>query len=61
MGDVTVMDAFEGGMLDLPDFYFTGDDYRYHFEPEAKQRFLEEDFEEVRRLSRFMNLDFPEI
>jgi hypothetical protein len=37
---VTVMDAFEGGMLDLPDFYFTGDDYRYRFEPEAKQRFL---------------------
>jgi hypothetical protein len=27
--------------LDLPDFYFTGDDYRYRFEPEAKQRFLE--------------------
>ena len=34
------MDVFEGGVLDLPDFYFTGDDYRYHFEPEAKQRFL---------------------
>jgi CRISPR-associated protein Cas1 len=28
------------GVLDLPDFYFTGDDYRYRFEPEAKQRFL---------------------
>jgi hypothetical protein len=27
--------------LDLPDFYFTGDDYRYHFEAEAKQRFLD--------------------
>jgi CRISPR-associated protein Cas1 len=25
----------------LPDFYFTGDDYRYRFEPEAKQRFLD--------------------
>jgi hypothetical protein len=28
-------------MLDLRDFYFTGDDYRYRFEPEAKQRFLD--------------------
>jgi CRISPR-associated protein Cas1 len=28
-------------MLDLPDFYFTGDDYRYRFDPEAKQRFLD--------------------
>ena len=27
--------------MDLPDFYFTGDDYRYRFEPEAKQRFLD--------------------
>jgi hypothetical protein len=27
-------------MLDLSDFYFTGDDYRYRFDPEAKQRFL---------------------
>jgi hypothetical protein len=27
--------------LDLPDFYFTGDDYRYRFEPEAKERFLD--------------------
>jgi hypothetical protein len=35
------MDAFESGVLDLPDFYFTGDDYRYRFEPEAKQRFLD--------------------
>jgi CRISPR-associated protein Cas1 len=38
--DVAVMDAFESGVLDLPDFYFTGDDYRYRFELEAKQRFL---------------------
>jgi len=38
--DVAVMEAFESGLLDLPDFYFTGDDYRYRFEPEAKQRFL---------------------
>jgi hypothetical protein len=35
------METFESGLLDLPDFYFTGDDYRYRFEPEAKQRFLD--------------------
>jgi hypothetical protein len=35
------MESFEFGVLDLPDFYFTGDDYRYRFEPEAKQRFLD--------------------
>jgi hypothetical protein len=35
------MDAFESGVLDLPDFYFTGDDYRYRFAPKAKQRFLD--------------------
>jgi CRISPR-associated protein Cas1 len=40
IADVAVMDAFESGVLDLPDFYFTGDDYRYSFDPEAKQRFL---------------------
>jgi CRISPR-associated protein Cas1 len=40
IADVAVMDAFESGALDLPDFYFTGDDYRYRFEPEAKERFL---------------------
>jgi CRISPR-associated protein Cas1 len=40
IADVTVMDAFESGVLDLPNFYFTGDDYRYRFEPEAKERFL---------------------
>jgi len=40
IADVTVMDAFESGVLDLPDFYFTGDDYRYRFEAEAKERFL---------------------
>jgi len=28
-------------MLELHDFYFTGDDYRYKFEAEAKQRFIE--------------------
>lgn len=25
----------------MPDFYFTGDDYRYRFETEAKRRFLD--------------------
>jgi CRISPR-associated protein Cas1 len=34
------MDAFESRVLDLRDFYFTGDDYRYRFDPEAKRRFL---------------------
>jgi len=41
IADVAVMEAFESGLLDLPDFYFTGDDYRYRFDPEAKQRFLD--------------------
>lgn len=41
IADVTVMEAFESGVLDLRNFYFTGDDYRYRFEPEAKHRFLE--------------------
>ena len=41
VADVAVVEAFESGVLDLPDFYFTGDDYRYRFEPEAKQRFLD--------------------
>jgi CRISPR-associated protein Cas1 len=41
LADVTVMDAFESRVLDLADFYFTGDDYRYRFEPRAKQRFLD--------------------
>lgn len=41
IANVAVIDAFESGVLDLPDFYFTGDDYRYRFDPEAKQRFLD--------------------
>ena len=41
IADVTVMDAFESQVLDLPDFYFTGDDYRYRIESEAKQRFID--------------------
>jgi CRISPR-associated protein Cas1 len=40
IADVTVIHAFDSGILDLPDFYFTGDDYRYRFEPEARERFL---------------------
>jgi hypothetical protein len=40
LADVTVMDAFESGGLDLPDLYFTGDDYRYRFEAQSKQGFL---------------------
>jgi len=40
IADVAVTEAFESGVLDLPDFYFTGDDYRYRFDPESKQRFL---------------------
>ncbi|MGA2627606.1 MAG: CRISPR-associated endonuclease Cas1 [Candidatus Bathyarchaeia archaeon] len=39
--DLCVIHAFESGRLDLHDFYFTGDDYRYRFEAEAKQRFIE--------------------
>ncbi len=38
--DLTVMQAFESGSLDVPHFYFTGEDYRYRFEAEAKQRFI---------------------
>jgi CRISPR-associated protein Cas1 len=41
IADVAVMESFESAVLDLPDFYFTGDDYRYRFEPEAKQQFLD--------------------
>jgi hypothetical protein len=41
IADVAVVEAFESGVLDLPDFYFTGDDYKYRFDPEAKQRFLD--------------------
>jgi hypothetical protein len=36
-----VIDAFESGTLALRDFYFTGNDYRYRFEVEPKQRFIE--------------------
>jgi len=39
--DVTTITAFESGVLDLKDFYFTGDDYSYKIEIEAKRRFLQ--------------------
>ena len=38
--DLTVMQAFESGQLDVPHFYFTGDDYMFRFDPEAKVRFI---------------------
>lgn len=41
IGDVATLQAFESGVLDLKDFYFTGDDYWYHIEIDAKRRFLE--------------------
>ena len=40
IADVTVIEAFESGLLDLQDFYFLGNDYRYHIDQEAKRRFL---------------------
>jgi CRISPR-associated protein Cas1 len=39
--DMSVIQAFESGTLGLHDFYFTGDDYRYRFEHDAKGRFIE--------------------
>jgi len=39
--DLTVIQAFESGVLDLPDFYVTGDDYWFRFDAEAKQRFID--------------------
>lgn len=38
---MTEIEVFESGTLDRKDFYFTGDDYRYHIDTEAKRRFLE--------------------
>jgi hypothetical protein len=40
IGDITTIEAVEAGALEIKDFYFTGDDYRYRFELEAKKRFL---------------------
>jgi CRISPR-associated protein Cas1 len=39
--DISVVEAFESGALKLRDFFFTGDDYRYRLEIEAKFRFIE--------------------
>jgi CRISPR-associated protein Cas1 len=39
--DVVVIRAFESGVLGTRDFYFTGDDYTYRFEVEAKKRFID--------------------
>lgn len=41
MVDVSVIQAFESGALQLSDFYFTGDDYRYRFVAQAKQGFID--------------------
>ncbi len=40
IGEIATIQAFESGLLDMKDFYFMGDDYRYHLEIEAKRRFL---------------------
>jgi len=41
LGDLATIQAFDSSALDLKDFYFTGDDYCYRIEVEAKRRFLE--------------------
>jgi len=41
LSETSTLEAFESGLLDLKDFYFLGDDYRYHIDFEAKHRFLE--------------------
>jgi CRISPR-associated protein Cas1 len=41
LGDLATIQAFESGVLDLKDFYFTGDDYSYKIEIEAKRKFLQ--------------------
>ncbi len=38
--DRTLMQASESGELDVPHFYFTGDDYHYRINPEARTRFI---------------------
>jgi CRISPR-associated protein Cas1 len=38
--DLSVIQAFELKALDLHDFYFTGDNYQYRFQHEAKIRFI---------------------
>jgi CRISPR-associated protein Cas1 len=39
--DASVIEVFESRTLDLADFYFVGDDYRYRFEACARQRFID--------------------
>jgi CRISPR-associated protein Cas1 len=39
IADIAVMESFEAGILDLPDFYFTGDDYSYRFIPRPNNAF----------------------
>ena len=41
IGDLTVLEAIESRLIDINNFYFKGDNYRYYFDVEAKQRFLE--------------------
>jgi CRISPR-associated protein Cas1 len=41
LSDLSVIEAFESEALKLSDFYFTGDDYRYKFESDARQRFID--------------------
>lgn len=38
--DLTVLQAFQSGVLDLDSFHFKFDDYRFRFNPEAKNRFI---------------------
>ena len=39
--DLTALQAFESRLLDIEDFFFSGDNYSYRFEVEAKRRFVE--------------------
>jgi CRISPR-associated protein Cas1 len=39
--DLSVLQAFESRVLDLNAFHFKFDDYRFRFNPEAKDRFIE--------------------
>jgi CRISPR/Cas system-associated endonuclease Cas1 len=38
--DLTVIQAFESGSLDVSDFYFAGDDHRYQFDLDAKSPYI---------------------
>jgi hypothetical protein len=41
LGESELIQPFESKTLELHDFYFTGDDYRYRFELDAKRRFIQ--------------------